>query len=156
MVFDLDDALSFQGETGPYLAYAVVRIASIFERLTEAGGPDEEGRREALRQARFDAVEEEDALPHWEIVARCGRLEDSTRSAVDNLEPSHLARFAFELARLFSSFYQAKDERGKTRFPVVQETDPGRLHLRVALAELVRRTLRRALDLMGIPVPRRM
>ena len=77
-------------------------------------------------------------------------------SAVQNLEPAQLARFAFELARLFSSFYQAKTREGRTRFPVVQETDPGRLHLRVAVAELVRRTLQRALDLMGIPVPRRM
>jgi arginyl-tRNA synthetase len=156
VVFDLDDALSFQGETGPYLAYAVVRIGSIFERLAEAGGPDEEGRDRALGEASFDAVEGEDSLPHWEIVARCGRLEDSVESAVENLEPAHLARFAFELARLFSSFYQAKGEDGRTRFPVVQESDPGKLHLRLALAELVRRTLRRALDLMGIPVPRRM
>jgi arginyl-tRNA synthetase len=156
VVFDLDDALSFQGETGPYLAYAVVRIGSIFERLAESGGPDEEGRRAALEEARFDAVEGEEALAHWEIVARCGRLEDSVESAVQNLEPAHLARFAFELSRLFSSFYQAKDEQGRTRFPVVQERDARRLHLRLALAELVRRTLRRALDLMGIPVPRRM
>jgi arginyl-tRNA synthetase len=156
VAFDLEDALSFTGDTGPYLAYAVVRIQSIFDRLAEATGLDEEARRRALTSARFEAVAAEDALDHWEIIARCGRLDDSVESAVENREPAHLARFAFELARLFSSFYQAKTDGGRTRFPVVHEPDEARRCLRIAIADVVRRTLVRALDLMGIPVPRRM
>jgi arginyl-tRNA synthetase len=157
VALDIDDALAFTGETGPYLQYAVVRVLSIHDRLHRETDMDAGARAKAVAAADFAALDDEDdALAHWEIVARCARLEETIASSVRSLELSQLAHYAFDLARSFSSFYQAKDASGRTRFPVVQEADAARRALRLAITELFRRTLARALALMGIPVPERM
>lgn len=148
VAFDIEDALSFEGETGPYCQYALVRIARILDKLEARTGlgPAEIRRRAA--DARFEAIGDEDALDHWSLVHLAAKLPDTVRSAADNLELSTLAKYAFELAQAINGFYH--------RFPVLQAEDEAVRDARVAVLLVADRSLRGALDLMGVPVPERM
>jgi arginyl-tRNA synthetase len=142
IVFDMEEALSFEGETGPYLQYAVVRANKIFGKLKE---------REGLTEADLipdagDFPAGEDAL--WAVVLEASRLDEIVEQVVRSLEFSSLAKYAFGLAQLFNAFYH--------RAPILNEDDSERKRWRAAGAAYFRSQLTRALDLMGIAVPTRM
>ncbi len=146
--FDFDEALSFEGESGPYLQYAVVRAAGIFEKLQEAGGPSELEASRLAHQGEFDLPQGEEAEEHWGLLMQIARFHESVTQAIDGLELSQIAKFAFALAQRFNSFYH--------KYPVVKEPDPRFRRARIIITHLFRAQMRRALDLMGIPVPSRM
>jgi arginyl-tRNA synthetase len=142
IVFDMEEALSFEGETGPYLQYAVVRANNIFGKLKE---------REGLTEA--DIVPESGAFPAdedglWALVLEAARLDEVVEQVVRSLEFSTLAKYAFGLAQLFNAFYH--------RSPILHEEDVDRKRWRAAGVVYFRSQLTRALDLMGIAVPARM
>jgi arginyl-tRNA synthetase len=148
LAFDFDEALTFEGETGPYLQYSVVRAAGIFEKMAAAGGP---GQAEAARLAPetpFDLPEGEAAEDHWELVTLIARLPETAALAVGNLEFSYLAKYAFTLAQRFNSFYH--------KYPVIKESDPRWKEARTVLTWLFISRMRQTLELMGIPIPPRM
>ncbi len=148
LAFDFDEALTFEGETGPYLQYSVVRAAGIFEKMAAAGGP---GQAEAARLAPetpFDLPEGEAAEDHWELVTLIARLPETAALAVGNLEFSYLAKYAFTLAQRFNSFYH--------KYPVIKESDPRWKEARIVLTWLFISRMRQTLELMGIPIPPRM
>jgi arginyl-tRNA synthetase len=148
LAFDFDEALSFEGETGPYLQYAVVRAAGIFEKMAATGGPTLEEAERLAAEAVFDLPEGEDAEEHWGLAIAIARFREQVSQAVGALELSVLAKYAFTLAQRFNTFYH--------RYPVMKETDPRWRRMRVVLTWLFIARMRRALDLMGIPVPDRM
>ena len=148
LAFDFDEALSFEGETGPYLQYAVVRAAGIFEKMAAAGGPAPEETGRLAETAAFDLPEGQDAEEHWGLLLQVARFQENVRQAVSSLELSLLAKYAFALAQRFNTFYH--------RYPVIKEPDPARRRARIILTWLFMAQMRRALDLMGIPVPERM
>jgi len=148
LAFDFDEALAFEGETGPYLQYSVVRAAGIFDRMAAAGGPDLEEAARLAPETRFEMPEGEAAEDHWELVTLIARLPETAALAVDNLELSYLAKYAFTLAQRFNSFYH--------KYPVMKESDPGWKEARIVLTWLFISRMRQALDLMGIPIPPRM
>jgi arginyl-tRNA synthetase len=148
LAFDFDAALAFEGETGPYLQYAVVRAAGIFDRMAASGGP---GLAEAARlapQTRFELPDGEAAEDHWELLTLLARLPETVRLAVDHLELSYLAKYAFTVAQRFNSFYH--------KYPVMKEADPRWKEARIVLTWLFIGRMRQTLDLMGIPIPPRM
>ena len=146
IAFDFKEALSFEGETGPYAQYAVVRAANIFRK----GGfdPEEFGRNAA------DRVSAADLARHLTGEAgtksgNCGwprpRLRTSSINRLSTTEPAYLAKHAFQLAQLFNAFYH--------RHPILSEADEGRKKFLLATVAVVRRELTRILAVMGISVP---
>ncbi len=150
IAFDIDEALSFEGETGPYLQYAVVRANNILAKLAERDGVDEARHRRAARR-RSRATRSKRATTATSCGASCSRPRGSTRSSTRrcaSLELSVLAKYAFGLAQAFNAFYHRQQI-------LREEREDARLW-RAAGVAYVRRQLTRALDLMGCDVPARM
>ena len=151
IVFDMDEALSFEGETGPYLQYAVVRANNIFNKLQQRDGVSEADVLASLDAAMLDELapsDDPDAHDLWALVYEASRLDDIVEQTVRALEFSLLAKYAFGLAQLFNAFYH--------RYPILNEENVDRRRWRAAGVAYFRAQLTRALDLMGIDVPGRM
>jgi arginyl-tRNA synthetase len=143
IAFDFKDALSFEGETGPYVQYAIVRAANIFRKagVTEA---------EALAQlpaaaelAPLLATDEGTSL--WETWLAASRLTAVIEQTISAAEPAVLTKYAFTLAQQFNNFYH--------RHHILNEQDPTRRALLLATAAVARREMVRALGLLGIEAP---
>ncbi|HEX7254178.1 MAG TPA: DALR anticodon-binding domain-containing protein, partial [Thermoanaerobaculia bacterium] len=137
IAFDFDEALNFEGDTGPYLQYSVVRADNIFRKLAERQIP------EALPEP--EAVWEDDL---WEIILMSASWAEVVERAVASLELSTIARHAFVLAQAFNHFYHLH--------PILNEEDADLRNRRLATARIFRREISRLLGLLGIPEPRRM
>jgi arginyl-tRNA synthetase len=148
IVFDMEEALSFEGETGPYLQYSVVRANNIFNKIKEREGLSEDDLLGQLDAGRAGELTDSDASDLWALVFESARLDDIVQQTVRALEFSILAKYAFGLAQLFNAFYH--------RYPILGEEDPARKRWRAAGVAYFRTQLTRALDLMGIEVPARM
>jgi arginyl-tRNA synthetase len=151
IVFDIEEALSFEGETGPYLQYAVVRAGNILHKLQEREGVSEAEVLAALdRTPSEEITAESDDPTHdlWAVVFEASRLDEVVEQVVRSLEFSGLAKYAFGLAQTFNAFYH--------RYPILNEEQADRKRWRAAGVAYVRAQLTRALDLMGIDVPNRM
>ena len=150
IVFDIDEALSFEGESGPYLQYAIVRANNIFNKLKERAGLEISTVIEALPSTAPDVLtsagEEADDL--WGLVLEAARLDEIVDQAVRTLELSVLAKYAFSLAQAFNGFYH--------RYPILNEERPDVRIWRAATVAYCRNQLTRALNLMGCTVPARM
>lgn len=145
IVFDFRDALSFEGETGPYAQYAAVRAANIFRK----GEADEAT---ILRDfasldpaALAPLLEGEEGTSIWEVWLAASRVSLVLEQAIAAAEPAVLAKYAFTLAQAFNNFYH--------RHRVLTETDPARKTLLFATAAVARREITRVLGWLGIIVP---
>jgi arginyl-tRNA synthetase len=145
IVFDIEEALSFEGETGPYLQYAVVRANNIFNKLQEREGHTVAGITALLGQTPADELE---SLDCWAMVLEASRLDDVVDQVVRSLEFSVLAKYAFGLAQMFNAFYH--------RYPILGEERPELKLWRAAAVSYVRDEITRALGLMGLEIPARM
>ena len=153
IAFDLEEALSFEGETGPYLQYAGVRAHSIFAKLEERWGKSEE---EVVSEARSmlaagrlgSELVGEEASELWNLIVQLMRLEYVIEQTVTNLEISTLAKHAFGLAQAFNHFYH--------RYPILKEENEAKRALRILLAHVFRLHFSEVLSLLGIPLPERM
>jgi arginyl-tRNA synthetase len=149
IAFDIDEALSFEGETGPYIQYAAVRAGNILAKLQERDGvtaADLPSRLVALDRAAIDTGDDGDEL--WGLVLDAARLDDVVDTAVRSLELSLVAKHAFTLAQAFNAFYH--------RQQILKEDREDARLWRAAGVVYVRRQLTAALDLMGCRVPTRM
>ena len=148
IAFDFAEALSFDGETGPYIQYAAVRANNIFRKVeTEKPGFSRD-QLEALVDGDKVAGFLDDSEEVWEMVYAAARLDETADQVVLTMEPATLAKFTFSLAQKFSLFYH--------KHRVLQERDPDRQLFYLAVVDFAQRSLERALDLMGIDVPDRM
>ena len=148
IAFDIAEALSFEGESGPYLQYAVVRANNIFAKLNERLGLDEAAVTAAAATAPPDALAGAEGDEMWALVLEAARLDEIVEQVVRSLEFSVLAKHAFGLAQGFNAFYH--------RAPILNEERDDVRTWRAAAVVYVRLQLTRALDLMGISVPVRM
>jgi arginyl-tRNA synthetase len=151
IVFDIEEALSFEGETGPYLQYAVVRANNIFHKLEQRDGVSEASVLTMLDTASPEELAEPDEPSDhtlWAVVFEASRLDDVVEQVVRTLEFSVLAKYAFGLAQKFNAFYH--------RYPILNEESADRKRWRAAGVAYFRSQLTRTLDLMGIEVPNRM
>ena len=142
------EALSFEGETGPYLQYSVVRANNIFNKLRERDGLSVADVLEQLDAGGAVELTESDESDLWALIFESARLDEVVEQTVRALEFSVLAKYAFGLAQLFNAFYH--------RYPIINEEDPARKRWRAAGVAYFKAQLTRALDLMGIEVPLRM
>jgi arginyl-tRNA synthetase len=146
IAFDIDEALSFEGESGPYLQYAVVRANNIFQKLQERLGLKPEDVLAPLKQDPPSALNEDAEL--WDLVLEASRLDDVVEQVVRSLEFAVLAKFGFGLAQKFNAFYH--------RSTILNEEREDVRRWRAAAVAYYRLQLTRVLDLMGVAVPPRM
>ena len=154
IAFDFKDALSFEGETGPYVQYAVVRINGIGRKWHEL---DESVRKVdidnyvrmdmgKLDVARFFSAPADDDI--WDLILLTGSLDARVDAAVGAQEPAVLARYAFELAQAFNVFYH--------KHPILTEPDPEKRSFLMRLTGIVHDQLENTLSLLGITAPEKM
>ena len=149
IAFDIEEALSFEGESGPYLQYAAVRAGNILQKVEERFGITAGGLGAALATVPTAAIETgEDADDLWDLILQAARLDEIAESALRSLELSTLAKFAFTLAQSFNGFYHRQQI-------LREEREDARLW-RAAGVAYVRTQLTTALHLMGCSVPSRM
>ena len=156
IAFDFKEALSFEGETGPYAQYAVVRASNIFRK----GGldpdsfcRDADGRVSSSVSNTFAEsaetfsgyLEGESANDIWELWLAASQTSYIVRQSIATTEPAYLAKHAFQLAQLFNTFYH--------RYPILSEANEGRKRFLLTTVAVVRRELIRVLGVMGIGVP---
>jgi arginyl-tRNA synthetase len=149
IAFDLEEALSFEGESGPYIQYAIVRANNIFQKLRERTDLDEHQVVGSLAQvpvAELDGANGSHEV--WQLVLDAARLDEVVEQVIRSLEFSVLAKYAFSLAQSFNAFYH--------RSPILNEERDDVRRWRAAAVIYLRDQLTRALDLMGIGVPPRM
>jgi arginyl-tRNA synthetase len=150
IVFDFEEALSFEGETGPYLQYTAVRLNSIFRKLKERDGVAETdivppaGGRALLPPG----LSEKETADFWDLVVTAASLEQEVLRSVAALEFSHLAKFAFLLCQKFNGYYH--------KYPVLAEENKEVKAFRLLTIRYTKKQLQCALALMGIPLPERM
>ena len=143
IAFDFKDALSFEGETGPYVLYAVVRIRNIFRK---AGTTAEQVLKEF---AALDATAMlKDADDIWGIWLRAGKRSLVLEQCISTSEPAYVARHAFQLAQEFNNFYH--------KHHILTEEDAAKKTLLLATAAIVLRELVTVLGWLGIEAPEAM
>jgi len=148
IVFDFAEALSFEGETGPYCQYAAVRANSIFRKL-DTGGL--ERAHEIITKDRADIAEffaTAEGTEIWSLVTLAARLEETIAQAAAQAEPSILAKYAFNLAKAFNLFYH--------NHKILSEENAAKRAVLITAADMTRRQLTAALATLGIDVPERM
>jgi arginyl-tRNA synthetase len=144
IAFDFKDALSFEGETGPYCQYAVVRIRGIRRKGLEAGATNEEVSRDTV--AALLAAPDGNGL--WELLLSAGSLDLAVDAAIGAQEPAFVAKFAFQLAQEFNNFYH--------KHHILTEADEQKRAFLLRLTELVEARLVETLRLLGIEAPEKM
>ena len=154
IAFDFKEALSFEGETGPYCQYAAVRANSIFRKLDDQAIAKAE---ELVANAtltdeagvKFTTVFADEAGTEiWSLIMLAERLDEVLAQCAASAEPANLAKYTFTLARAFNLFYH--------RHRIIAEEDETRRAVLIAAANIVRRQLTSALASLGIAVPARM
>ena len=156
IAFDFKEALSFEGETGPYCQYAAVRANSIFRKLDEqkasAGSGNDRVAHSDLVSAHKAAVasvlEGETGSEIWSLLMLAARLEDANTQAAVSAEPAFLAKYTFNLARAFNLFYH--------RHRIIAEAEAIKRAVLIVVADYTRQQLTAALARLGITVPERM
>lgn len=142
IAFDLQEALSFEGETGPYVQYAAVRARNIFRKLTERGGtlPDFRSVLDTDSMQRQLAAED-----FWQLLLAASKSGDALEAALAAGEPAHVAKYAFQLAQAFNAFYHD--------YPILAEENPEKQAFLLWLGSYFRDQLEQTLATLGIPVP---
>ena len=134
IAFDFQDALNFDGETGPYVQYAAVRAANILRKLGET--PD---------FSRVDPAAVDGDTDFWQLLLLAAQADAAAEQALSTSEPAVLAKYAFQLAQAFNTFYH--------RHHILSEEDAAKKLFLLWLADYVRRQLTRTLAWLGMDVP---
>jgi arginyl-tRNA synthetase len=152
IAFDLDEAVSFEGETGPYIQYAVVRANKIFAKLEERDGSSVRTLASTLGEVPSGEIDGANGDELWGLVLEAARLDEVVEQVIRTLEFSVLAKYAFSLAQAFNGYYNLHPSRSS----ILNEEREDVRRWRAGGVLYVRDQLTRALDLMGIEVPQRM
>ncbi|HEX4229088.1 MAG TPA: arginine--tRNA ligase [Bryobacteraceae bacterium] len=142
IAFDFHEALSFEGETGPYVQYAAVRAANIFKKYLERGQTMprfEEALTIDVLKAGFESE------PLWQLLLLASKADGAIERAIAAGEPAHVAKFAFQLAQSFNNFYH--------EYSVIAEPNASRRSLLLWLTQFVREQILAAMQVLGIQQP---
>jgi arginyl-tRNA synthetase len=142
IAFDFQEALSFEGETGPYVQYAAVRARSIARKMAERGEAMPDFAAELSRDAMGRQVQGED---FWQVLLAVSKSGAVLEKAVLAGEPAHVARYAFQLAQAFNNFYH--------QYPILSEADREKKVFLLWMTEVFRTQLERTLGILGIEAP---
>jgi arginyl-tRNA synthetase len=146
IAFDLQEALSFEGDTGPYVQYTAVRAANILRKLAERGEALPDFAREldqsALERQLASQPSSED---FWQLLLMASKSDSAIERAIASGEPAHVAKYAFQLAQAFNNFYHGTQ--------VLSEEHREKRVFLLWMTDFVRRQLERTLAVLGITVP---
>ncbi len=142
IAFDFHEALSFEGETGPYAQYAAVRARNIFRKLAERGESVPDFANELSAEALTRQLEGED---FWQILVAASKADAVIERAISAGEPAHVARYAFQIAQSFNNFYH--------QYPILAEPDRERKVFLLWMTDFFRSQLEGVLGILGIRVP---
>jgi arginyl-tRNA synthetase len=142
IAFDFAEALSFEGETGPYVQYSVVRARNILRKLAERGETLPDFGAVLTRPVMERQLAQEDC---WQLLLAASKAGSVIERAVASGEPAHVARYAFQLAQSYSNFYH--------EFPVLAETDVEKKTFLLWMTDYFRAQLEKTLNVLGIEVP---
>ncbi|MGA7794436.1 MAG: arginine--tRNA ligase [Candidatus Acidiferrales bacterium] len=149
IAFDFKDALSFEGETGPYCQYAVVRARNIFRKLRDEQPDFDLSSLETVdANAATGLFAGPDGNAFWELAFLAASLDTQIDAAVGAQEPAFVAKYAFQLAQAFNLFYH--------HHHILTESDPAKKKFLLQLSRLVEVQLVAALELLGIESPEKM
>jgi arginyl-tRNA synthetase len=150
IAFDFKEALSFEGETGPYCQYAAVRANSIFRKIevSTRSGSDGVAGFDDKKEAVAKVFEGDSGNEIWSLLMLAARLDDSNAQAAASAEPAVLAKYTFNLAKGFNLFYH--------RHRIIAEENEVKRAVLISVADYTRRQLTTALATLGISVPERM
>ncbi len=141
IAFDFHEALSFEGETGPYVQYAAVRARNILRKLAERGQalPDFSSMDAASFGRQLQAED------FWQLLLLASKAEAAVERAIVSGEPAHVARYAFQLAQAFNTFYHD--------YQVLSEENQEKRTFLLWMTDYFRRQLEQTLGVLGIAVP---
>jgi arginyl-tRNA synthetase len=142
IAFDFQEALSFEGETGPYVQYAAVRARNILRKLAERGEALPDFSVELSRDAMGRQLASED---FWQLLLAASKADVAIVRAIESGEPAHVAKYAFQLAQAFNNFYHG--------YPVIHEQNQERKAFLLWMTAFFKSQLERTLDVLGIAVP---
>ena len=145
IAFDFQEALAFEGETGPYVQYAAVRAGNILRKHAAAASSADEGNELPSREALQRHLADESL---WQLVLAMSMSRWTAARAAESGEPAQLARNAFQAAQAFNNFYHQTH--------ILNESDPERKAVLLAIVRLALRELADLMSVMGMPVPTRM
>ncbi len=148
IAFDFKEALSFEGETGPYCQYAAVRANSIFRKLETAELTVIDSERSHPSNAATETLSGEAGDEIWSLLMLAARLEEANSQAAASAEPAVLAKYTFNLAKAFNLFYH--------RHRIIAEENETKRAMLINVADYTRQQLTSALETLGISVPERM
>ena len=146
IAFDFTEALSFEGETGPYLQYSVVRANNIFRKLETTKAEESNPKRLHQHLNRVEEFLGDNQI--WSVLLHTARIEDSLRQSIETLEMSYLAKHTFALAQRFNLFYHS--------YHILSEEDGLKKEFYLTVADTARLGMLKAMDLLGIEVPEKM
>jgi arginyl-tRNA synthetase len=135
IIFDFDKVTNFDGETGPYIQYAVVRARSILEKADKKPTPK-------IKPEKLGDEKEKTIIQHIFL------FPQTVKTATEQLKPHLLAEYTYQLALKFSKFYESQ--------PVLTAQDEETKEARLALVYAAKQTLENALNILGIQVPSKM
>ena len=142
IAFDFQDALTFEGDTGPYLQYTLVRLNSIFKKIgsqadeSHPGPPD------------LDLLDEKELTIYHELLLHISLLDSQIEFALDSSELSVITSYTYVLCQKCNHYYH--------QFSILAEKNPRVRQLRLSLIGLIRKKLEVLFEIIGIPVPERM
>jgi arginyl-tRNA synthetase len=142
IAFDLQEALSFIGETGPYVQYQAVRAAKIPLKYQESGQAMPDFQPELTPEALARQLESEE---FWQVLLAASKADSAVAAAVASGEPAHVARYAYQLAQAFSAFYE--------KYPIIHEESREKKVFLLWMTDFFRRQLERTAGILGIQIP---
>jgi arginyl-tRNA synthetase len=142
IAFDLQEALSFEGETGPYVQYTAVRARNILRKLEERGEKLPDFQHELGRPAMERQLASED---FWQLLLMASKSDSAVERAIASGEPAHVAKYAFQLAQAYNNFYHA--------YPVLTEENREKRTFLLWMTDYFGQQIERTLDVLGISVP---
>jgi arginyl-tRNA synthetase len=147
IVFDFNEALSFEGETGCFVQYSAVRANSIFRKLDDQGVEMDPKALNDLSKVN-EVFASEAGSEIWSMLTFASRLQETVETAASQNEPAILAKYTFNLAKAFNLFYR--------NHKIISEADPVKRSILILVADSARRSITAALETMGISVPEKM
>ena len=140
-IFDIDRFLSFEGNTGPYILYTIVRINSIFNKLKE-----KDITCDASSLLKKTPISDDKAIQN--IKLSLIKYDSIMKSAYDNLAPDILCKYIYELSNVYNSFYHS--------YNIINEQNKDTQNYLVALSYMTRKILLEVIDVLGIECPNKM
>jgi arginyl-tRNA synthetase len=150
ITFDMDEALAFVGETGPYIQNAVVRARNIFAKLEAEGHGVETLLKRAAGLDLGSLLQGEEGDEVWSLLVLMARSEEIADQAVRAEEVALLAKHTFAVAQAFHSYYQ------KPKYSLLYAESEDLRAFRTLVVDSFLRQMAVLLGLLGIPVPERM